>query len=116
LYDKTQTALIAYPAGRKNASFTIPSSVTSIGYGAFYGCSSLASVTIPASVTSIEMSAFSDCNSLISVTFEGTITRFGSNTFGLFPGDLLTKYLAGGIGTYTTTAPVGNSSVWEKQP
>jgi len=25
------------------------------------------------------------------------------------------KYLAGGIGTYTTTAPVGESSVWTKQ-
>jgi hypothetical protein len=25
------------------------------------------------------------------------------------------KYLAGGPGTYTTTAPVGYSSVWTKQ-
>jgi hypothetical protein len=28
---------------------------------------------------------------------------------------LRSKYLAGGIGTYTTTAPVGQSSVWRKQ-
>jgi len=28
---------------------------------------------------------------------------------------LNTKYLAGGIGTYTTTAPVSSTSVWTKQ-
>jgi len=28
---------------------------------------------------------------------------------------LSAKYSAGGIGTYITTAPVGNSSVWTKQ-
>jgi hypothetical protein len=29
---------------------------------------------------------------------------------------LRAKYLAGGVGTYTTTAPVSTSSVWTKQP
>ena len=43
---------------------TIPNSVTSIGYGAFMGCSSLTSITIPNSVTSIGSSAFSGCTSL----------------------------------------------------
>ena len=37
---------------------TIPNSVTSIGDGAFYGCSGLTSITIPNSVTSIGESAF----------------------------------------------------------
>jgi len=30
-------------------------------------------------------------------------------------GDLKDKYLAGGIGTYKTTAPVSDRSVWTKQ-
>jgi len=43
-----------------------------------------------------------------------TSANLHSNAFsGL--GDLRGKYLAGGIGTYTTTAPVGQSSVWRKQ-
>ena len=39
----------------------IPEGVTSIGSGAFSGCSSLTSVTIPASVTSIGYETFSNC-------------------------------------------------------
>lgn len=41
------------------SSVVIPEGVTSIGYGAFYHCDSLADVTIPASVTTIEEHAFS---------------------------------------------------------
>ena len=41
-------------------SVTIPNSVTSIGWYAFYGCSSLTSVSIPNSVTSIGIWAFED--------------------------------------------------------
>jgi len=39
-----------------------------------------------------------------------------SASFGIsFNGDLHEKYLAGGIGTYTTTAPVNNKSIWKKK-
>ena len=41
--------------------------MTSIGAGAFYGCSGLTSVTIPNSVTSIGEKAFSGCNVLTDV-------------------------------------------------
>ena len=48
---------------------TIPDSVTSIGSGAFSGCSGLTSVTIPDSVTSIGDYAFYGCSRLMNVTF-----------------------------------------------
>ena len=51
-------------------SVTIPNSVTSIGSYAFYNCSGLTSVTIPNSVTSIGEAAFYDCDGLTSVTIE----------------------------------------------
>ena len=62
-------------------SVTIPDTVTSIGWSAFEGCTGLASVTIPDSVTSIGDWAFCDCSSLTSVTIPDTVTRIGYNAF-----------------------------------
>jgi len=128
LYNKTKSTLIQYPAGKTTTSFTIPNSVTIIGNNAFRPCASLTSVTIPESVTSIENETFRVCPFLTSVTFQGKIDannfhgenmeNFSNVTFvkrGAFDGDLRDKYLAGGIGTYTTTAPVQWNSVWTKQ-
>ncbi|MDE6398335.1 MAG: leucine-rich repeat domain-containing protein, partial [Clostridiales bacterium] len=49
---------------------SIANSVTSIGVGAFSGCSSLTSVTIPNSVTSIGWNTFSGCSSLKDIWCE----------------------------------------------
>ena len=60
---------------------TIPDSVTSVGNGAFFGCSGLTSVAIPDSVTSIEMHAFQFCKGLTSVTIPNGVTSIGQDTF-----------------------------------
>ena len=59
----------------------IPGGVTSIGTGAFSGCSGLTSVTIPDGVTSIGDMAFFDCNSLASVTIPNSITSIETQAF-----------------------------------
>ena len=59
----------------------IPDRVTSIRWGAFYGCSSLTSITIPDSVTSIGGSAFSDCSSLTSINIPDSVTSIGYEAF-----------------------------------
>lgn len=56
-------------AQRGLTKVTIPSSVKSIGYGAFAGCAELTQITIPESVTSIEASAFASCTSLKNIRF-----------------------------------------------
>ena len=58
-------------------SITIPDSVTSIGNGAFQGCSGLTSITIPDSVTSIGAFAFGECSGLTSVTIGNGVTSIG---------------------------------------
>ena len=78
LYSKDGTTLIQYAIGKTETSFTIPDSVTSIGDGAFFGCSGLTSVTIPNSVTSIENNAFSGCSSLTSINYNGTKDQWNS--------------------------------------
>ena len=62
-------------------SVTIPNSVTSIGGYAFFGCTSLTSVTIPNSVTSIGREAFKGCSSLTSVTIPNSVTSIGYSAF-----------------------------------
>ena len=62
-------------------SVTIPNSITSIGYQTFYGCASLTSVTIPNSVTSIGEYAFSYCSGLTSVTIPNSVTSIGERAF-----------------------------------
>ena len=59
----------------------IPNSVTSIGGGAFAGCSSLTSVTIPNSVTSIGEKAFAYCTGLTSVKIPNSVTSIGKSAF-----------------------------------
>ena len=80
------------PAGL--TEYTIPDSVTTIGYRAFYYCSSLTSVTIPDSVTTIGSSAFCWCESLTSVyckavtpptveSYDGYLYPFDANVSNL---------------------------------
>ena len=65
LYDKGKTTLISWPTAE--GDIDIMPSVTTIGVGAFDGCSALTSVDIPASVTMIGDYAFDGCSSLTSV-------------------------------------------------
>jgi hypothetical protein len=82
LFDNLKTVLIAYPA-RKEGSYIIPSSVTSIGANAFVFCTSLTSITIPNSVTSIGGKTFYSCTNLASVSIGSGMTSIGANAFAL---------------------------------
>jgi len=89
----------------------ISEGVMSINFSSFWYNRGLVRIVIPASVTTINSSAFTGCSNLTSVTFAGTIN---ANSFAdnAFPGDLRSKYLAGGPGTYTRNA---DSNTWIKQ-
>ena len=84
--------------GCKNT--VIPSSVTSIGDGAFSGFFSLTNISIPSSVTSIGNSAFSSCPRLTSVTCKSsTPPSLGEYVFWDTP-------------TSTLYVPVGSRSAY----
>ena len=91
LYSKDMKTLLAYPAGKTNASYTIPDGVTLINSYAFYDCTSLKEVTIPNSVTEIGDSAFLGCKSLTKVTIPDSVTKIG---YGAFSGCTSLKEIA----------------------
>lgn len=62
---------------------------TSIDSYAFMGCSGLTSVTIPSSVTSIGYCAFSGCTNLRTVYYGGTKAQWGNISKGENNGDLI---------------------------
>ena len=80
LFNKQKTELIGYPAG-KNGPYQVPSGVTSIGGGAFYGCSNLTSIELPSGVTSIGMWAFRRCSSLTGIEMPSGVTNIGWYAF-----------------------------------
>ena len=63
-------------AGCKNT--VIPNTVTSIGSGAFVGCSGLTSITIQKTVTNIGSGAFAGCSGLTSISVESGNTKYDS--------------------------------------
>lgn len=106
LYDIGKTKLMFYPSKKTDNSFSIPKSVTSIGFGAFSDCTALTSVTIPHGIknfgdyafysceglTSIKIPdgaesigeyAFQSCKGLTSVTIPNSIISIGSGAFNL---------------------------------
>ena len=70
-----------YLNGELVTDLVIPDSVTSIGEGAFYHCTSLTSVVIPDNVTSIGDDAFAWCKSLTSVAIGDNVTSIGYEAF-----------------------------------
>ena len=87
LFNKDKSELIVYPAGKTDSEYAISNSVTSIGYGAFYACTSLANITIPSSVTSIGDYAFFNCTSLTSIEVSDNNKNYSSLDGVLFNKD-----------------------------
>ena len=80
LFNKDKSRIISF-RNQNVESYVIPSSVTSIGKGAFTGCYSLSEIVIPSSVTCIGDGAFSFCRSLSEIVIPSSVTSIGDWAF-----------------------------------
>jgi len=102
LFDKAGTTLLRYPVARAGSSYTVPSSVTTIGNSGFRGASltsidlalatnlttigdaafqvPITSIDLPNTVTSIGDQAFR-ASGLTSIRIPGSVTHLGAGAF-----------------------------------
>ncbi len=81
LYDKSQSVLVSYPAGKQNpyyGAFILPKNVSTIRGGAFRG-SKIVDISLPA--TTIGDMAFDNCKDLKQVVFEKAMQGIGNAVF-----------------------------------
>ena len=100
--------LQAFAIGSGATKYTIPDSVTKIGYSAFALCDSLTSIIIPDRVTKIGGWAFSGCSSLTSVIIGNSVTSIGDYAFNYCSS--LTKVYC----THTTPPSLGGYYVFRE--
>lgn len=81
LFNKDMTTILRYPMSRTDMQYTIPSTVTQIGTGAFYNCSNLLVVDIPENLQSIGNYAFYNCYILADANIPDTVSYIGSYAF-----------------------------------
>ena len=68
MFNKAKTTLLAYPAGKTEAEYCIPDTVTSIGDSAFFGCNNMKSITLSDRIVKVDSSAFGECDGLLDIT------------------------------------------------
>jgi hypothetical protein len=81
LFNKAQTSLIQYPTNKSLSTYTIPSTVQTIGNYAFGNAVKLTNIIIPDSVTEIVEYAFEYATGLTEVTIPLSVTAIGDYTF-----------------------------------
>ncbi|MDE6380252.1 MAG: leucine-rich repeat domain-containing protein [Muribaculaceae bacterium] len=73
--------LLAYPAGSKKDSYTMPETITTIANGAFEGAIHLSNISLNENITDIGVMAFRDCKSLKQVKMPEGLNHIPSGTF-----------------------------------
>ena len=83
LIDQISHTLVCYPAGKKDADYTVPQGIERIGEDAFTHCEFLRNITLPEGTIEICSRAFTLCNRINSFIFPSSVRVIGKNAFNL---------------------------------
>ncbi len=81
LFNSSKSLLLQYPGGKSGSEYTVPSSVTQVGMGAFAGSKNLKKVNLPKSLRLIENYVFNGCAALESVSIGKNVTLIAEEAF-----------------------------------
>ena len=81
VYSKDGTTLVAYPTGRTDKKFTVPSGVKTIGAYAFSRNQNIEEVVLPEGLTKIGYSSFMYCENLSKINIPETVTDISGYAF-----------------------------------
>lgn len=81
LYDRDKRVLLRYPSAKTSARFSLPKSVEEIGPCAFCENYELSEVTLPERLTTIGRGAFSGCSFLKKINFPQSVAEIGEEAF-----------------------------------
>lgn len=81
LFSKDMSALLCYPLGREDVSYTVPEGVKTIGENAFCNCEGLRTVSLPRELETVGVWAFMDCGGLTEVSLPEGLQEIGVAAF-----------------------------------
>lgn len=80
LFAENGTLLLAYPLAKTDKSYTVPSSVKTVGSYAFYGNENLETITVSEGVEKLDIMCFAHCTEVTSVTLPDTLTETSNSS------------------------------------
>ena len=110
LFDKGQTTLLCYPAGKTDKNYLVPQSVTIIDIYAFEGNVNLQNVTLPESLTEIRTGAFMYSKLLESIKLPKSLKSIEYGAFWKCP-SLKTVVIQDGVEIISNGAFCGCSAL-----
>lgn len=108
LFNAAMTQITLYPAGKTDAEYTVPDSVTSIATSAFEGNTYLEAIYVPNTLVTIGSFAFYGCSSLTTLGLSDALTSIGGNAF--YGTNITSLYFGASFSDFDTNI-IGNQAL-----
>ena len=81
LFDKYESMLVSYPAGKKDATYTVPDGTYAVERQAFWEVTNLTEVILPDSMRTLNIKSFANCRVLSEMHILASVTKIDDGAF-----------------------------------